>query len=254
MPEAEIAETPQPSESKPTNWPKMVLALVLGLTLLATATYAGYWYGTQQTRQIEKPAVVSQPTSKPTATPEPTSPSVTDPTVNWKTYKSNKVGYSIKAPPNWEVIPNEDDSLLSHQDYVTNMTLVPEGEGQGMRGNSVEIAFPISIQGPHKHIGGKLFEGGLDGLALPSEPSTWFTKQESSYTQVDSRRALVKIVVYKSVPPSGFVGGWCNCTHKNVYIDLGNGKILHILGQWENDNPQFETTFDQILSTFKFLD
>ncbi len=38
----EILETPQPTEPKSTNWPKIILVAVLGFALLAGACYAGY--------------------------------------------------------------------------------------------------------------------------------------------------------------------------------------------------------------------
>lgn len=64
-------ETPQPTESKSTDWTKIILAAVLGFGLLATAAYAGYWHGTQQTKQIGEPPSVSQPTPAPESTPSP---------------------------------------------------------------------------------------------------------------------------------------------------------------------------------------
>ena len=77
MPE-ENFETPQttpPVKQKSTDWTKIILVAAIGLGLLAGAAYAGYYYGTQQVRPVEKPTpVVSQPTPTPTPTqiPQPT--------------------------------------------------------------------------------------------------------------------------------------------------------------------------------------
>lgn len=65
MPE-EILETPQSvqlTEPKPTNWPRIILAAVLGFGLLAACASAGYWYGTRKTRSTEVlvPPVVQEP-------------------------------------------------------------------------------------------------------------------------------------------------------------------------------------------------
>lgn len=237
----------------------MISIIVLALLFLGTLSYYVLVVKSQRIQQSLPTPTRQKPVFSPTVFPTtaPTNTGIPIPTTSetegWKLYQSVKVGYSIKAPPSWKVTPNEDDSLLSDQDYLTNMTLMPESEGEGIIGNSVTIAFPISIQGPHKELG-KQFENGLEGLALPSkdEPSSWFTKQESSYTQVDGHRALIKVKVYKSTPPAGFAGGWCDCTHKHVYIDLGNGKILDILGYWQNSNKGFEGIFDLMISTLKF--
>ena len=56
------------------NWSKIILVAVLGLSLLTSAAYAGYWYGTESAKvktQSAKPVTVSQPTPKPMSTPTP---------------------------------------------------------------------------------------------------------------------------------------------------------------------------------------
>ena len=62
MLEASYAEALDPAEPKPTNWPKMVLATVLGLGLLAGAAFAGCWYGTEsaKVRTQTQPSPTSQ--------------------------------------------------------------------------------------------------------------------------------------------------------------------------------------------------
>lgn len=99
MPE-EVSETPQPTESKSFDWPKIVVAAVLGLGLLAGAAYAGYWYGTERAKfksQSVEPQPKTQtqetPVPKPTSTPTPI---VEDETGDWKTYKNVKYGYELK--------------------------------------------------------------------------------------------------------------------------------------------------------------
>lgn len=53
MPETEIIETSQPTEPKSIDWPKIILATLLGLALLTTAC-VGYWYSNQQVLPSEK--------------------------------------------------------------------------------------------------------------------------------------------------------------------------------------------------------
>lgn len=101
MPE-EIFETPQTVEPKSTNWPKIILAAVLGFGLLAGACYAGYWYGTQQTQQLGESPTVSQSIPTPTPTSKPT-PQAGNETANWKTFTSAKAKISFKYPELWYV-------------------------------------------------------------------------------------------------------------------------------------------------------
>ena len=61
-------------EPKSTDWTKVILTAVIGFGLLAGSAYAGYYYGTQQVQQIEKPAAVSKPTPSPTPISSPIPP------------------------------------------------------------------------------------------------------------------------------------------------------------------------------------
>jgi hypothetical protein len=76
MPE-EILEAAQPTQvtepisakgrsSFGRNWPKIILAAVLGFGLLAASAYAGYWYGTQQVQPTDTFIIAP--------TPEPSKP------------------------------------------------------------------------------------------------------------------------------------------------------------------------------------
>jgi ABC-type dipeptide/oligopeptide/nickel transport system permease subunit len=110
----EILETPQPmqpTETKTTNWPKIILAAVLGFVLLAASAYAGYWYGTQETsnlkNQISKLEFKPQnyPTSSPTSIPTPI---VEDEKVDWKTYTNSAYGFSFSYPSDSELYENTE--------------------------------------------------------------------------------------------------------------------------------------------------
>lgn len=65
----ETGETPQstqPTESKPSNWTKIILSAVLGLVLLVGSACAGYYYGTESVKLKDQ----AQPA--PIQLPEPT--------------------------------------------------------------------------------------------------------------------------------------------------------------------------------------
>jgi len=151
-------ETSQPTQpsagSKSTNWSKIILAAVLGLGLLATSAYAGYWYGTQQVQTVEKPAAVSQPTPTSKPTPTPTlMPVVEDETANWKTYISQKSGYSIKYPSGWKAteldtgyeVSRVSFSKTGHMPFLNvihgnDITIDKYREGRAGAGFNVEFA------------------------------------------------------------------------------------------------------------------
>ena len=87
------------AETQPTTFPqpqtksqvlKYVLFAALGLLLLAGAAYAGYWYGTQQVKQVETLPTVSQPA--------PTSSSVADTVVEWETYRDEERRFEFMYP------------------------------------------------------------------------------------------------------------------------------------------------------------
>lgn len=77
MPETEGVSVLQPAEPKPTNWPRIILAALLGLGLLGGVAYAGYWYGAYQISSRFSP---------------------TDCTASWTIYTDEDQGYSLKYP------------------------------------------------------------------------------------------------------------------------------------------------------------
>ena len=114
MPE-EILNTPQPTESQSTDWPKVILAAVLGLGLLFSAAYAGYYYGVQQIQQTPRPEadrpldetpVVSQPTLTPEPTPTPTSTLEQEDGVDLEDIK-------YELPQGWEAKLGDESLLIS---------------------------------------------------------------------------------------------------------------------------------------------
>jgi hypothetical protein len=146
MPE-EILETPQPRPKddrpldgiQPTNWPKIILAAVLGFGLLAGAAYAGYWYGTQEISklktQISNLQLQTQdqeeltPEQTPTPTPIPVSmlaPLTEEETKSWKTYKSTTYGFEFKYPERLQV---REDIYIGTDTGVTDIEGGYVGEG-----------------------------------------------------------------------------------------------------------------------------
>ena len=225
----EILETPQPvqpTESKSTDWTKIILAAVLGFVLLASSAYAGYWYGTQQVQQPEKPApVVSQPTPKPTPTPEPTTtPVVEDETENWETYTNTVLSVSFRYPHKIsEVIECETGSVF----------IVP-----------LDRNFD-----PCQSSGGRFYITAEEaGFSLPD----WYYRDYDIKTEsvsIGSKSATKYSGTISSeepapIPPSLYI----------IAVPMDTKTVLVNVEDYPGAKTLDNDLVEQILSTFKFLD
>ena len=233
MPE-ETVETSQPVQtagSKSTNWTKIILAAVLGFGLLAGSAYAGYYYGTQQVQQSEKPApVVSQP--RPEAdrpldeTPKPTPTEVSE---GWEPYQNLTDNYSVMIPNNWSA---------------------SETEVEGPAGSARETYF------------GEIGQRAEDFIVIVvrDNPEDLSIKEwtEQEYQDVtgglEPEGDTLKYVddVVGGVGASKVTGIPARFADVQVFISHG-GKMFKILGITDPAFGKVEA-FDQILATFKFLD
>ncbi len=282
MPE-EVFETPQPVQpaestvgSKPHNWPKVVLAAVLGLGLLAGSAYAGYYYGTQQVQQPEKPTpVVSQPSPKttPTPTPEPTTPIVEDETKDWKTFESEEYGFGFKYPSTLQV---EEKTYAGEKGYAycldfkksisVRIPWISEARAGaagcwfvdfGMGGISIDFEEGRSggftdTRGYRKEQGRVIFEFAGEQFGKEYEIPQELVKR--IYTNPNQ----VEVVVVEGethedspfpvmgTPGDGWLGAIINTKHP-VLTGLA-------IAYSETTSLLSEEEFYQILSTFKFLD
>lgn len=229
MPE-EVLETPQPTqptESKSTDWTKIILAAVIGLGLLAGAAYAGYYYGTQQVQQPEKPApVVSPPTTKPTPTP---TPSVENETIGWNTYMyPSKTGesYEVKYPQDWsyfEASGVEGTSVTFQKGQYSETNFSPETNiSIGRTANASKVSLDQWL---------------LDNNILPRSGDPVIEVSEVVVGGIRGKQLI-------SAKDGGRV----------VYLAYGNYvfKITETLTG--GDIEQTKEVFDQILSTFRFLE
>jgi len=240
-----------PTKSK---LPLIIMGVLLVILVGAGTFFLGKKSATSQTAQQ---VIITQAPS-PTQTIDskaivPSSEVMQDETASWKTYNNSKIGYSFKAPTTWNVNINNDDSSLSHQDAVGNVSigLVNAEPGMVYSSPTIEILFPISIAGPHTDLG-KQYENGLKGL---ENSSNWGSSSvdSSKYITIDGKKAFVvrSSTLGKPKPTQSY--DWCgNCITKYVDIDLGNGKILHIEGLFTEKDKEFEDSFDSFYSTIKF--
>ncbi len=225
MPE-EIFETLQPIqpvESKSSDWPKIVLAAVLGFGLLAGAAYTGYYYGTQQVQQPEKPTpIASQPTPKPTPTPEATpshTPTVENETKDWKTYTyPSKTGesYEIKYPQDWSYVESSGVGAA----------------GVEFRKDQYSEAYVYVLR-----------RGNADQMSLDQ----WLEHDK----RVESTTTVSGIIVsgIDSILVTDAESG-----ERDVYLAYGNYIFTISETLMGKDAEETKTVFDAMLSTFRFID
>lgn len=214
----------QPIQSPQTGGTSSLKRIILILTtviLLLAIVGGAYLLGTKNNNS----KTVSQITPTATATPTPTS----DPTANWKTYTNPKYGYSIKYPADWieQVkcrggIAVDDYICFKSPDFTEDQQ--PNITSGGL----------ITIDGNSQ--GSSFTAGSIDNFCQ-SRPLV--TILECTQIKVDNISAIKRV-------------------GNDQYEDIGiikNGKfIISIRVEYTTSSKtQILKQFDQILSTFKFI-
>lgn len=238
----ETFETPQPiPEPKNTNWPRIILAAVLGLGLLAGAAYAGYWYGTQEISNLKNQIsklqlktqvqVTSTPTPAPLleTTPTPTS-SIEDETKSWKVYRSTRFSYEIKYPLEMTL----EGRPTGAPDYYDDVSFSIIGETQP-EGAHFSDGLSVSVRR----------EDNPKELSLSDWVEEKFAGGYPTVTKIEdvSMRGLVAVrAVGYGVSP-----------FDEVFL-LQNKHVLIVGASYVGPNgDRYEEIFNLVLSTFKFL-
>jgi len=217
---SEIEKSPEvqvPVKSKP--WLKPLLFSILGIVLAAGLVFAGYKIA--QLKQVQ-PGPQPIPTPVVEATPTP------DETANWKTYTNTKYNYQFRypnelfeqdgriytKPPGPDILPTD---IL--------MTTVVEKKTD-YKGPGVED--PV---GTRKEVGDKIFKEIIQKLII------------DGHSAVKIRRDVLPGSETDAVPGT------------NILIDLGPNLLsVGLTKTSEAELQKYNVTFDQILSTFRFIE
>jgi len=232
------------------------LAAIFGFALLFGAAYTGYWYGTESAKVKEQSAkptpVVSQPTPtpeslfKPTPTPTPT---VEDKTKDWKTYTNETLGYTIKIPQDWVIDEHKGVFIgLAGEATFTPSSEIEETQGEGADVFRTKVAIlAMTTEKVRYNLNTKQqFDEWLVKDVSSGEGERLFKIGNIKVGGFDTVRFVSRAL--PGDPAESYYGiiTWLRRNGTNYYMELYSIN--------ETSASKFTSIYNQILSTFKFLE
>jgi hypothetical protein len=213
----ESSSNPVPVSSPPPsrNWILMVFSILVLLLLIS----AGYLY--YQNQQLKTMLATYQ------SLPSPAHIPTTDPTENWKVYTNNQMGFSLRVPSDWFTHP-ETKQLYG---YNTNISYPVDNPSTQdfIENQKANISIALSSNN-----GESLDKIAQSKINSPYSPFS----NETRDTKIDGENAIV--LTFKS-------GG--------EYLLVNHGKNYYSISGFNPEgNEEINTTIDQIISTFKFIE
>jgi hypothetical protein len=215
-------------------WLKIVLFVCLGLLLVGGLVFAGYQLGKRKTQPILQ--LIPTPTAVATPTP--------DSTADWKIYTNTKYRFSLKYPPDWGKgydAPLDEENRIRRVRYVLSTKDRAHWLGGPPRGYLL-----------------------AQGAELFIEIFTTIQAEEAMGAEVlisDKKAQQVKkITIADSVPAIKYTLPPSYLSETPTEVDFIKDGLLYRLTFFyskdyrERSQEGPESVFDQILSTFKFLD
>lgn len=205
---------------------KVKLWLKIGLVLVVGLVFASYKLGQKQVRLGSQPV--------PTSTPPPI--------IEWKTYTDSEYGYELKYPSNWEVFHPEENSGIWG---ITLRSATGQSIGEIIvsAGNKQKITLPIEkwiVQTNKEHEEAvKKGVRGSTGVGL-------IIIEESKNVAIGGEKAIV-------------TSQGAGMDETVTYYLVHNNKIFtistdFIYGPADDETVMVKNSYQQILSTFRFLD
>jgi len=233
-----------PVESKNRPW---LLWSAIGLIFLALGIAVGLF----SAKFLSQSQDASPLTSTPSPTQSPASTPTPDPTANWKTYSNSEGNYQIKYPNSWTFTTYTQVQSKGHATFkyvpIENSYL---GEIRIVTAEFLRGSQWVNLSTEQFFDHNDAF--WVKGLGVGGGPGTdYTTPQEIS---INGNRAMFQKSRYSTVYE--YVGPWINTY--SYYIPINSPKeLVYIFFSFDDRDPQKESVlkqFDQILSTFKFLD
>lgn len=254
-----VQPVPQAPVSPSTNWPKILLFILLGLIIVAGLIFAGIQIGKSQIKKqqptteqstISPTQIVINPTTIPTTT-LPTEPNPTiNPMADWKTYINTKFNYEIKYPEQYAIDEtgmsggdiNKAFGISVYKDTKTNIE--SPRFAVNIRQDKLDF-FTIASQHFNKISVNKLTESERN----IAEKNLGYALVNSEIIQPLTKTALLGLEAYTYTIKGNFVDNGLEEysvpieIHKYVWLQRND---LYILISFTDVAP-----LNQILSTFK---
>jgi len=238
-------QTPIVTEPKPVrSWLRLVLFLVLGLFLVGGLVVAALEIGvptkprgracTEEAKICPDGSAVGRGGPNCEFAPCPTQ-NVQDETANWKTYTNTKDNYSIRYPQNWFDRKGYEASGIDSEHYFSNEDTTYES---------------LSSEGVY------IFIKKYYDKTTQDNPYFYFN-QDKNYPGAELITINEQPAVKTKIKIPNLSGKGDTEKYFNQVSIVYNNKIYYkiTLESWINQAVKNnESTFDQILSTFRFLD
>jgi len=231
---------PQP---KP-NYLKMIIFSVLIVMTLGLIVYLVFQNQKLQ-KQVLNPSVsptiqVPSPTSQSISPTPKTSSSISlppDEAVGWKMYTNTIYNYSLKYPSDWSILEIFSDS-------VTNKIATP---------TSLNVLISPNLDTKEQRISIEVEDPSLN-LSLPQTYDLWIkTLKENQYYKIDQETNKninnISITTFEGISTSQ---DGTKIFYKAYLFHSSDNKYFYILTA-DDGKKTNSITFDQILSTFKFV-
>ena len=224
-----------PSPAKP----KTFIFVLLGLVLVAGLLFAGV--ALSQKGFLSGILSLAKPSPTPTLAPEPTP--TPDPTANWKTYTNQKYNYSFKYPAEAKLEEGKGYEERLQETILTFYGPNYPGPGEFTDGYGITFAVLKNLgNATPNQLAQKVFAESQKGIADKTLEGDISKCKVEEVTRGGTTGTRFTYCV--RAPGSGVVN------FSEWFVK--NGITYQIYAVLQNSN--YQKDFDQILSTFKFLD